>query len=223
VARWRQPGAGEILLAFVLLTAISSVLGWLSHTVGPQTPLPAFLVAAFLAWRVARGGRLSRMFLIVASAVSYAAAAFPAVGRWNPAVAALVITCAAQIALLVSPPVYGRTRPVPVPARARGWRQIVRRPPAWLLPWGLLAGVLLTLAALAGMDFTAIAGCRPAASDACTALVEGYPLRWLTARQNDPMIFKAALLKDCVQWTMVSTSILYLAWLRLAAPASPSE
>jgi hypothetical protein len=162
------------------------------------------------------------MILIISSGAFFVAAAFPEAQRWNPASAALVITCAAQIALLVSPPVYGRTRPAPVPARARGWTQIARRPPAWLLPCGLLAGALLTLASVAGMDFTAIAGCKPAAADACRALAEGYPLRWLTARQNNPVIFKGALLKDGLQWALVSTSILYLAWLRLTAPASPS-
>jgi hypothetical protein len=45
----------------------------------------------------------------------------------------------------------------------------------------LLAGVLLTLAGLGHMDWVTIAGCRPAASDACRTLAEGYPLRWLTS------------------------------------------
>jgi hypothetical protein len=73
------------------------------------------------------------------------------------------------------------------------------------------------------MGVIAIQGCRPAASDACSALAEGYPLRWLTARQNAPVILKGALLKDCAQWALASTSILYLAWLRLTAPADPAE
>jgi hypothetical protein len=127
------------------------------------------------------------------------------------------------VALLVSPPVYGRTRPTPIPVRAQGWTQLVRRPPAALLAWGLLAGVLLTLACLGSGDFIAIAGCRPAASDACIALAEGYPLRWLTAQQNDPVILKGALLRDCAQWALASASVLYLAWLRLTAPAGPSD
>ncbi len=79
----------------------------------------------------------------------------------------------------------------------------------------------MTLALLGNMSFVAVPGCRPAASDLCTALVEGYPLRWLTADQNIPLIFKYALLKDCTQWALVSTSVLYLAWVIL--PARPAD
>ena len=61
-----------------------------------------------------------------------------------------------------------------------------------------------------------IPGCRATASGTCTALVEGYPLPWLTAQQNDPLIFKGALLKDCAQWALVSMSVLYLGWSRIA-------
>jgi len=87
-----------------------------------------------------------------------------------------------------------------------------------VLSWGLLAGALLTLAFLGNMDFAAIPGCRPAGSGACTALAEGYPLRWLTAYQNEPVIFKGALLKDFAQWAVACVSVLYLAWLWLTAP-----
>jgi len=73
------------------------------------------------------------------------------------------------------------------------------------------------------MDFIAIPGCRSATSGACSALAEGYPLRWLTAYQNEPVIFKGALLKDCAQWALASTSVLYLAWLWLTAPTSQSD
>jgi len=220
---WRRPGAGEILLVYVLLAATGFIWDWLSRSVSPHNPLPSILLTAFLAWRVSRGGRISRMILIVVSGFSCAAAVLAVAQVWDLSVLALVLIYAAQVALLTSPPVYGRTRrPAPVPARARGWAQLVRRPPWWLLPWGLLAGVLVTLACLGNMDWVAIAGCRPAASDACTALVEGYPLRWLTADQNVPLIAKGALLKDCVQWALLSMSVLYLAW-RQMAPADVSE
>jgi hypothetical protein len=221
VTRWRRPGADEILLVYLLLATIGFIWSWLSLTcsVGTENPLVTFLVTAFLTWRVSRGGGVSRMILIIVSGASCAVTAFAVARLWDLAIIALVIICAAQVALLVSPPVYGRTRrPVPIAVRAPGWAQLVRRPPVWLLPWGLLAGALLTLGCLGSMDFVAIAGCRPAASDACGALAEGYPLRWLTAYQNAPMISKGALLKDCAQWALASTSVLYLAWLRLAAP-----
>jgi hypothetical protein len=164
------------------------------------------------------------MILIIGSGVSCAVAALAVARLWDLPVMALVVICAAQVALLASPPVYGRTRrPVPIPARAPGWAQLVRRPPAWLLPWGLLAGALVTLACLGSMDWVVVAGCRPTASDACSALAEGYPLRWLTAHQNEPVISKGALLKDCAQWALASMSVLYLGWLWLTAPAGLSD
>ena len=223
MARWRRPGGDEMLLVFLLLAAISFIWSWLSHIASPLNPLLSFLITAFLAWRVSHGGRISRMILIIVSGVSYAVAVLAVARLWDLAIMALVIICAAQIVLLVSPPVYGRTRRTPIPVRAPGWAQLVRRPPGWLLPWGLLAGVLLTLACLGNGDFIAIAGCRPAASTACSALAEGYPLRWLTAYQNDPVISKGALLKDCAQWALASTSVLYLAWLWLTAPTGLSD
>lgn len=223
MARWRRPGAEEMLLVFLLLEAIGYICSRLAHIASTQNPLPSFLIMAFFTWRVLRGGRISRMILFIASGASYAVAVLAVARLWDPAIMALVIICAAQIALLVSPPVYGRTRRMPILVRARGWAQLVRRPPVWLLPWGLLAGVLLTVACLGNMDWITIAGCRPAASDACSALAEGYPLRWLTAYQNVPVIFKGALLKDCAQWALASTSVLYVAWLWLTAPTGLSD
>jgi hypothetical protein len=177
------------------------------------------LITAFLTWRVSRGGWFARRILIVASFASGAVAAVDVARRWDLTVMALVIIGAVQVALLVSPPVYGRTRRTPIPVRAPGWARLVRRPPAWLLPWGLLAGVLVTLACLGSMDWVAVPGCRPAASDACSALAEGYPLRWLTAvPTNEPLISKGALFKDCAQWALISTSVLYMARLWLTVP-----
>jgi hypothetical protein len=222
VTRWRRPGADEILLVYMLLTTIGFIVSRLSPAIRPQRPLSSLLIMAFLAWRVSRGGGVSRMILIFGTGALYAAAVLAVARLWDPTVMALVIIGAAQVALLISQPIYSRTRrPALVPVRARGWAQQVRRPPAWLLPWGLLAGVLLTLSCLGSMDWVAIAGCRSAASDACSALAEGSPLRWLTAYQNVPVISKGALLKDCAQWALASTSVLYLAWLWLTARQPP--
>jgi hypothetical protein len=224
VARWWRPGANEILLVFLLLDAIGFTCSWLSHSFSTQNPLWPFLSTTFLAWRVSRGGRLSRMILLIGSVAAYAVTALAVARLWDVAIVALVIISAVQIALLVSPPVYGRTRSTPIQVRAQSWSQLLPpRPPAWLLPWGLLAGVLVTLACLGNMDFTTIAGCRPAASDACGALAEGYPLRWLTAIQGTPLISKEALLRDSAQWALGCTSLLYLAWFRLMPSADLSD
>ena len=39
MARWRQPGVDEILLAFLLLAAAGSVCSWLSHSQNQNDPL----------------------------------------------------------------------------------------------------------------------------------------------------------------------------------------
>lgn len=224
MTRWRRPGANEILLAYLLLATIGFILNWLSSSVSSPSPLLSFSITAFLTWRVSRGGRFSRMILIIVSTASCAVTALAVARLWDLTIVALVIICVAQVALLVSPPVYGRTRrPVPIPVRARGWAQLVRLLLVWLLPCGLLAGVIVTLACLGSMDWVAIPGCRPTASGACSALAEGYPLRWLTAKQSEPVISKGALLRDCAQWALASTSVLYLAWLWMTAPSGRSD
>ena len=224
MTRWRRPGASEILWVYMLLAAMGLIVSWRSHSAGPSSPVWPFLSVAFVVWRVSRGGWISRLILIAGSGISYSESAVAFARPWGLATLALIVIFAVQIALLVSPPVYGRTRrPVPIEVRARGWGQLVRRPPAWLLPWGLLSGVLLTLALLGNMDFVAIAGCRPAASDACHTLAEGYPLHWLAAHGGDPAISKEALLKDLAQWALACTSALYLVWNWLTAPSGRAE
>jgi len=223
MTRWRRPGAGEVLLAYLLLDAVADIVNWLWHSLDSRDPLQWWLITAFLTWRVSRGGRISRVLLLIGSALSCAAAVLAVARSWDLSILALVIIYAVEVELLLSPPVYGRTRPAPILARARSWPQLIGRPPWWLLPWGLLAGVMVTLACLGSMDWVAIPGCRPAASDTCTALAEGYPLRWLTAAQNMPEISKGALLRDSTQWAMAAALVLYLFFRRPAPPPEPSD
>jgi hypothetical protein len=223
MARWRQPGAGEMLQAFLLLNVIAFVLGLLWRPALPRVGLVFFLVVVFCVWRVSRGGRISRMILIIVSGLSYVSAVLAVARSWDLLIVALIIIDAAQIALLVSPAVYGRTRRAPVQVRAEGWARLARRPPSWLVPCGLVLGMVVTLAYLGSMNVVAMPGCRPAAAAACSVLAEGYPLRWLTAPQSTPVIDKYALVRDCAQWALACSSILYLAWLRLRPGPAPAS
>jgi len=99
---------------------ISSLWSWLSHTASPQSALWSTVLTGFLVWRVSRGGRISRMILIIISGVSHVVVALDVARLWDRAVMAAAIICAAQIALLVSPPVYGRTGPTAQRLRAVG-------------------------------------------------------------------------------------------------------
>jgi len=102
------------------------------------------------------------MALIAASGWCYVSAVLAVARTWDLLIVALAIICAAQIALLVSPAVYGRTRRAPIQVRAGGWAELVRRPPSWLLPCGLVLGVVVTLAYLGSMGMVAVPGCRGA-------------------------------------------------------------
>ena len=83
MTRWRRPGADEILLVYLLLATIGFIWSWLSHSYSSRNPLWSFLIAAFLAWRVSRGGRVSRMILIIGSGVSCAVAALAVARLWD--------------------------------------------------------------------------------------------------------------------------------------------
>jgi len=218
VTRWRRPGADQLLLVYLVLVAASGTLGWLSHAPRAQDQLGSLLFAAFLTWRVSRGGWISHSLLLISSAVSYGTAALSLARSWDRPVLGLLFLGAAQLALLLSPAVYLRSRCQQADGILSddGWAQLLWRPPTWLLPWALLGGGVITLACLGHMDWGPAAGCHPAASPGCSALSEGYPLRWLTADQNVPVISKRALLRDFAQWTVVSGSVLYLGWLPVA-------
>jgi hypothetical protein len=220
MARWRRPGARELLLVFLLLTASILILDWLSPAAIAHynRSVGSLLSAAFFIWLVSRGSRVARMVLIVASGLTYAVVVLAVARLWDLTIVVLVTICAVQVALLASPAVYARTRRLPYQARM-SWTQLFRRPPPWLLPWGLVLGALVTLAYLGSMDWVTVPGCRPAA-DACQAIAEGYPLRWLTSHHNVPVIDKYALVRDFTQWALASSSVLYVAWLRLR-PYSP--
>ena len=225
MARWRRPGAGEMLQVFLLLDVVGCILGHSWRPVTLRGDAVSLLIDVFLVWRVSRGGRISRMILIIMSGLSYVLVVLAVARSWDPLIAALTIISAAQIALLVSPAVYGRTRRPPIQVRAEGWAQLVRRPPSWLLPWGLFLGVVLTLACLGNMDIAAVPGCRPTAAEGCSVLAEGGPLRWLSAPQGTsvPVIDKYALVRDCAQWALACSSVLYLAWLRLRPGPAPTQ
>ena len=205
---------------FVVLSAAALVVNWLAHPVPPGhgQPLSPWSAAAiaFAAWRVARGSPLWHVVLLFATVGQYLVVTLALARNWNAAVVGLVVIFAVETMILVSPQVIDRVGDPAVPERESGWTglvAVVRRPPAWLPFCGALIGFLVTLVSLGNGAWVTIPGCSPASSDACVAVAEGYPLRWLTAVQNAPVIDKGALFKDGVQWTLVSCSVLYLVWL----------
>ena len=137
----------------------------------------------------------------------------------------LVVIYLVQVMLLVSPPVVARAGGISAPAGVRNWAEIVtiaRRPPGWLLAWGVVLGVIVTLVYVYHSGLDPVSGCSPAAGDSCYVFGQGYPVRWLTAGQATSRVHVGSLVKDCVQWTLLSWSVLYAGWLWLR-PASRQQ
>jgi hypothetical protein len=215
---WRDPRWTGLLMVgyFVLSLAVGPDGFFRAHTrpVGLGTTAFGALAAAFFAWRVTRGGRVARMLLIVSTGVAFAATAFEIAPRFGPVVFAALVASAAQLALLLTPAVYQRTR-----ARGwvgpTGWTRV--RPPAALLLFGVLAGLVVTLLSLSHVG-TPRPGCG--AGDAgrvptigCLPVGDGYPLRWLAAYHSALVVDWGAVLKDWSQYTVVSGAVLYGGWL----------
>lgn len=228
---WRG-GPGQLLALYVTLDAAAAVLVAVSHLPLPQRAQPlAFPVAALFAWRVSRGGRVSRVILLILTTLSFGGAAFMHAPPWSPFVLGLLAVYGTQLVLLVSPAVYQRTSRDAPPAQG-GTASARWRPPTWVLPSALLAGLVVTLLSLGSMQFgragfslgnlqqpAAVPGCGPAGATIaelpgrCITLAEGYPVRFLTAYQGEPVINDPGLGEDWAQWSLVSFTVLYLAWL----------
>ncbi|HUB38875.1 MAG TPA: hypothetical protein VMA72_08490 [Streptosporangiaceae bacterium] len=209
---WRD-SPGRLLALYLVLGVIALAVSHSSPSAKSQ--LLWFLLEVFLAWRVWRGGRTSRVVLILVSMISFGGAAFTGPRLWSFGVLALLAIYAAQVALLVSPAVYQRTRrdasPDWSPAASMRWT-----PPVWMPLSALLAGLLAILASLASMGWAAIPGCGPAGATIaqlparCFGLAQGYPVRFLTANQGAALIDKAGLAKDWAHWSIVSFAVFYL-------------
>ncbi|MCW2935556.1 MAG: hypothetical protein JWM19_6518 [Actinomycetia bacterium] len=145
---WRDPRRAWLLMVayFLLSLAVGPAIdvrigtGALSGAIG-------WVLSAFFTWRVTRGGRCSRMLLIFATGAGFIAAVIMMAITFSPAELGALAASGAQIALLLSPAVYARTRPAGQEGAGAValWR---RRKPARLVA-ALAAGAVLGLAGAA--------------------------------------------------------------------------
>lgn len=224
ISVWRDPRrAGWLMWAYFLL---SLAVGPVVHlSVGSASPGHAgdgydWIFSAFFSWRVTRGGRISRMLLIVGTGFGYLGTAFNVAGHFGPATFGVLAICVVQLALLMSPSVYWRTRP-------QGWAEPPAAtrvlPPLTLLLLGVFAGLSVTLIGLAHGGWP-LPGCDdPGAAPAlpCGSFAEGYPLAWVTAAHGAPSANWAAMAKDWVQYAVIAASVLYTLWLATLARRAP--
>jgi hypothetical protein len=242
VARiWRKPGV--LMAAYLILFGITgpwpagsfpATAARLAHAVDPD----AIVIAAFLAWRVTRGGSLARGLIIFYTAAGIAGLInSPGIRSGSLISLVLLATYLVQIALLVSTPVYNRTRKNQVGLAPDGSRLWVL-PPRWMPVSAAAAGVIMTLLFLGNMSFQSVPGCQApgylaphsAPLDQCATVAEGYPVHYLSAVPTltlnsgnkvtaanlavfaDPVISKSAAAEDLAIWTLVSFTAFYLLW-----------
>ena len=197
---WRDPRwTGLLMAGYFLLSLAVGPDGFFWADTHPNVLFGA-LAAGFFAWRVTRGGRFSRMLLIWTTWGAFAATAFDIAPRFGSAVFAALGACALQLALLLSPAVYRRTRTRDW-AGPTGWTRV--RPPAVLLLFGGLAGLVVTLLGLSHM------GAAP--ND--LKFADGFPLRWLTVHHSALVVDWGAMLKNWSQYAVISAAALYGLWL----------
>lgn len=138
-ALWQDPAsAGLFMVVYFVLSLVTGAS--ISLGLGPAS-LSGWLATAFLSWRVTDGGRISRMLLIVVSWAGFIFAVVFARTGLTVADFCVLVASAVQIALLLSPAVYERTRRDDG-GRVPLWRT---REPPWLAI-AFAVGVVLGLA-----------------------------------------------------------------------------
>ena len=153
---WRYPRwAGRLMTAWFLLSLVPGPVFSFYVSDGASVSHPGVSIlsrvfgwafSAFLAWRVTCGGRVSRTLLILAAETGLISLVIALAVHFRLAELGMLALFAAQLALLLSPAVYRRTRPAVQPGVTVAlWR---RRTPAPLVA-ALAAGAALGLAGTA--------------------------------------------------------------------------
>jgi hypothetical protein len=208
--------AGLVMFIWFLLTLVTGPVVSLGVAGGPRwSPgqVAGYVPTAFFAWRVTRGGRVSWMLLIIGTWIAFLATAWTTARNFGLPAFGMLAVYLVQFALLVSPAVHLRTR---APGRAEPAPNRRVRPPFLLLLLSVLAGLALALLGLSSVSFPlAVPGCGSHAAPVvlCATVAEGSPLRWLTVDHGALVVNRGALLKDWVQFTLISVSLLYAFWL----------
>jgi hypothetical protein len=175
---WRDPRrAGWLMSAYFLLSLVTGPVIYLRVGPAPLAPGPGafgWVFSAFFGWRVTRGGRVSRVLLIVGAVLSCLAAASTVALRFTPAVLGVLTAGGVQVAVLLSPAVYQRTRP----GGGDVWTgeptgPQPRRSPRWLV-------TVLAVAAALGLTGSVVA------EAAITGRVASYNSRTVHLRPGQP-------------------------------------
>jgi hypothetical protein len=153
---------------------------WSGGASAPHRTVLQFALVIALACFASRGNRLARALMLASSALGVLLTIFGSTSWWSneaPAVRLGYFACyTAQLCLLMSAPIYQRTRPGwsrgrPSPAR------LLPLPRPWMAVGGVIAGVLITLLPFWGLrPFPCPSGTQPRTS--CLAHGAGYPIAY---------------------------------------------
>lgn len=214
------------MAAYLLLMLAAAVIAVKAGLVFKYGWLP---VLAFLCWRVARGGHISRGILIYASVVNLGWAASLA-QPWHIQSLAILALTLAGLMLLVSPAVYARTHPgaAAVSSGIRLW------PGGWMTLSAPLAGIAAAALTLVAERrwFLPGSGCMIAPVQVlphrCTGSGRGFPVPVMATVHGHYSVSQLAFIQDCLQWTVLVLTVGYLIWLALhrrnpPLPAAPAD
>jgi hypothetical protein len=188
---------------------------WLGSGGTADRNVPQIAIAVLLAVLAARGSRMARGLMITFSVLG-AFAEFVGITHWGAseplAASSLVLTCIlAQIGLLVSTPMYERTRPGWSPGQPQA-APFLPQPKVWAVLATTAGGLVMALVPFSdGLRGTicSAGGVRPVP---CEAAGSGYPIAYRFPYNNlAPRGFHiAAFAADWVLWSLAIFLLLYL-------------
>jgi hypothetical protein len=188
-------------------------------------------VAICLAWLACRGSHAARVLMVAYSILGVFILLFGSTSSWGPAAAVdrlgSFAYCLAQVCLLVSSPMYERTRRGRSPGRLPPM-PFLPAPRVWTVATSVAAGLIITLLPVANLRALACPPGHSAAAGPCLAQGTGYPIayrfdggittlhagnvQWLNVAAPSGLQV-IAFAADWAMWTLGVALVLYVVWL----------
>jgi hypothetical protein len=219
-----------LMAAYVAIFAYAGPYQYLSADSAGHRSFDQLAIAVVLAILAARGSRVARMLMIIYSAFGCFLMLFGSTRGWSPPLPRLadMLCYTLQIVLLISTPMYERTRPGWMPGRSSGpWLPVPR---VWALLVSASAGLgitLLHLGNIRSIPCPAHVSVLPHVGCLATGTGEPFAYNWfggyfqMPANGNTHWLFVPtpsgvqvmAFAADWAMWTVGGLLVFYLLWL----------